>query len=116
MLQIRVFGLFLITALAEMSGCFLPYLWLKKGKPAWLAIPAALSLAVFAWLLTQHPTAAGRTYAAYGGVYVAVALLWLWCVEGQRPDRWDLFGATVCVVGTAIIYFGPRASASGSMG
>lgn len=101
--------LFLATAFAEIVGCYLPYLWLKKEKPAWLLAPAALSLAVFAWLLSLHPTAAGRTYAAYGGVYVATAIAWLWLVDGQTPDRWDLVGAAVCLAGTGIIFFGPRA-------
>ena len=73
----KVLGLFLITALAEIIGCYLPYLWLREGKSAWLLIPAALSLAAFAWLLSLHPTAAGRVYAAYGGVYIFVAILWL---------------------------------------
>jgi small multidrug resistance family-3 protein len=71
----KTFALFLATALAEIIGCYLPYLWLKQGGPAWLLLPAALSLALFAWLLTLHETAAGRVYAAYGGVYIAVALL-----------------------------------------
>jgi small multidrug resistance family-3 protein len=75
MLLIRTFGLFVLTALAEILGCYLPYLWLKRGSPACLLIPAAFSLALFAWLLTLHPAAAGRIYAAYGGVYVAVALV-----------------------------------------
>jgi small multidrug resistance family-3 protein len=101
--------LFLLTALAEIIGCYLPYLWLRKGASAWLLVPAALSLAVFAWLLTLHPTGAGRTYAAYGGVYVASAILWLWLAEGQRPDSWDLIGGGVCLVGMAIIVAGPRA-------
>jgi small multidrug resistance family-3 protein len=80
---LRSVGLFAITALAEILGCWLPYLWLRQGRSAWLLLPAALSLAVFVWLLTLHPQAAGRVYAAYGGVYVSVALLWLWAVEGQ---------------------------------
>jgi small multidrug resistance family-3 protein len=71
-------------------------------------VPAAVSLAVFAWLLTLHPTAAGRVYAAYGGIYVAMALVWLWLIDGVRPDRWDLLGVTVTVLGMAIIFFGPR--------
>lgn len=75
MLLIRTVGLFVLTALAEILGCYLPYLWLKRNGSAWLLIPAALSLALFAWLLTLHPAAAGRIYAAYGGVYVAVALV-----------------------------------------
>ncbi len=105
---LRVFPLFVLTACAEIVGCYLPYLWLRKGKPAWLLLPAAISLALFAWLLTLHPTAAGRTYAAYGGVYVATAVAWLWLVEGQRPDRWDVIGAAVSILGMVIVAFGPR--------
>lgn len=74
---IKTFGLFVVTALAEIVGCYLLYLWLKQGKSAWLLVPAAISLATFAWLLSLHPTAAGRVYAAYGGVYIGVAILWL---------------------------------------
>jgi small multidrug resistance family-3 protein len=105
---LRTSGLFALTALAEIVGCFLPYLWLRKGASPWLLLPAALSLAAFAWLLTLHPSAAGRTYAAYGGVYVSGAILWLWLAEGQKPDRWDLLGGAVCLVGMALIVLGPR--------
>jgi small multidrug resistance family-3 protein len=104
----RATVLFIGTAIAEIVGCYLPYLWLRKGASAWLLLPAAAALATFAWLLTLHPTAAGRTYAAYGGVYVATAVLWLWLVERQQPDRWDLIGAAVCIVGMGIIVLGPR--------
>ncbi|MEZ5435184.1 MAG: YnfA family protein [Pseudomonadales bacterium] len=107
MLAIKTIALFLITAVAEIVGCYLPYLWLKQGKSAWLLLPAALSLALFAWLLSLHPTAAGRVYAAYGGVYVFVALFWLWAVDGVRPSSWDIAGALVAVVGMAIIMFAP---------
>ncbi|MFD1121109.1 YnfA family protein [Methylophilus flavus] len=100
--------LFAFTAIAEILGCYLPYLWLREGKSAWLLIPAAISLAVFAWLLTLHPAAAGRIYAAYGGVYIGVAILWLWLVEGIRPTGWDLLGAAVAMLGMAIIMFSPR--------
>ena len=100
--------LFALTAVAEIVGCYLPYLWLKEGKSAWLLLPAAFSLAVFAWLLTLHPTAAGRIYAAYGGVYIGVAIVWLWLVEGIRPSAWDVLGAAVAVLGMAIIMFAPR--------
>lgn len=111
MFALKTTLLFCVTALAEIVGCYLPYLWLKKGGSAWLLLPAAASLAAFAWLLTLHPTAAGRVYAAYGGVYVFMALLWLWGVDGVRPDRWDVIGGVVAVVGMGIIMFGPRSAA-----
>ena len=101
-------GLFILTAMAEIAGCYLPYLWLKQGKPVWLLLPAALSLVVFVWLLTLHPQAAARTYAAYGGVYVAVALAWLFWVEGILPTRWDAIGAAVAIAGMAIIVLQPQ--------
>jgi small multidrug resistance family-3 protein len=100
-------ALFAFTALAEIVGCYLPWLVIKQGKTAWLLLPAALSLAVFAWLLTLHPSAAGRTYAAYGGMYIAVALVWLWQVDGIAPTRWDLIGAGVALTGMAIIALQP---------
>lgn len=99
--------LFVATALAEIVGCYLPYLWLKQGRSAWLLLPAALSLALFAWLLTLHATAAGRVYAAYGGVYIAVALGWLWAVDHVRPTVWDLAGVAVALLGMGIIMFQP---------
>lgn len=102
--------LFLATALAEIVGCYLPYLWLKKEGSIWLLVPAAASLALFAWLLTLHPTAAGRVYAGYGGVYVSVAILWLWTVDGVRPSAWDWVGVAVCLLGMAIIMFAPRSA------
>ncbi|ACE85895.1 YnfA family protein [Cellvibrio japonicus] len=98
--------LFVVTALAEIIGCFLPYLWLRKGGSIWLLLPAALSLALFAWLLTLHPTASGRVYAAYGGVYVAVALLWLYWVDGVKLSAYDWAGAAVALLGMAIIAMG----------
>jgi len=105
---VKTFGLFVITAIAEILGCYLPYCWLRKDGSIWLLVPAAASLALFAWLLSLHPTAAGRVYAAYGGVYIATAILWLWLVDGQRPTGWDLLGAAISVAGMAIIMFGPR--------
>jgi len=97
------------AALAEIAGCFSFWAWLRMGRTAlWLA-PGMLSLALFAWLLTLIPSeAAGRAYAAYGGIYIAASILWLWVVEGQRPDRWDVTGALVCLVGTAIILLPAR--------
>ncbi|MCW5889885.1 MAG: YnfA family protein [bacterium] len=106
--MLRTTALFLVTAVAEIVGCYLPYLWLRAGGSAWLLVPAAASLGLFAWLLTLHPEAAGRTYAAYGGVYVATAVCWLWLIEAQRPDRWDVLGAGICLVGMGVIFFGPR--------
>lgn len=108
MSELKTLALFALTALAEILGCYLPWLWLREGRSAWLLLPAALSLAAFAWLLTLHPTAAGRTYAAYGGVYIGVALLWLWAVDGIRPTLWDAVGGSVALAGMAIIMFAPR--------
>ncbi|MEG0000630.1 MAG: YnfA family protein [Comamonas sp.] len=107
--EIKTFFLFAATAVAEIVGCYLPWLWLRQGHSAWLLLPAAASLAVFVWLLTLHPEASGRVYAAYGGVYVAAALVWLWLVDGIQPTRWDLAGAAVALAGMAIIAFAPRA-------
>lgn len=106
MFLIKTMTLFVVTALAEIVGCFLPYLWLKKGHSPLLLVPAALSLALFAWLLTLHPTAAGRVYAAYGGVYIAVALVWLWKVDRVALTPWDLTGAAVALLGMSIIVLG----------
>ena len=108
----NTFALFVLTAVAEIVGCYLPYLWLKKGAPVWLVLPAAFSLAAFAWLLTLHPHAAGRTYAAYGGVYIAVAILWLWLMDSVRPTTTDLVGAVISLIGMAVIALGPAASES----
>ena len=108
MLILKTFALFVITAVAEILGCYLPYLWLKKNGSPWLLIPALVSLAIFAWLLTLHPTAAGRVYAAYGGVYICVAIAWLWLVDEVRPTSWDLIGAAIALTGMVIIVLGPR--------
>ena len=98
--------LFFLTALAEIPGGFLPWLWLKKGMSAWLLRPAAASLALFVWLLTLHPAASGRVYAAYGGVYVLTALIWLRVVEGVRLSVWDWTGALVAFCGMLIMVAG----------
>lgn len=108
--MLKTLFLFALTAVAEIVGCYLPYLWLKAGKSAWLLLPAAASLALFAWLLTLHPTAAGRIYAAYGGVYIGVAILWLWLVDGIKPTGWDVLGAGVAMLGMAMIMFAPRSA------
>ena len=107
MAALTVTALFALTAVAEILGCYLPWLVLKEGKPIWLLVPAACSLALFAWLLTLHPTAAGRTYAAYGGMYIVVALAWLYLVEQQALTRWDLIGAAVALCGMGIIALQP---------
>ena len=104
----KTVALYLLTALAEILGCYLPYLWLRQNGSAWLLIPAAASLAAFAWLLTLHPDASGRVYAAYGGIYIAVAIVWLWLVDGVRPSVWDMTGVTIAVAGMAVIVFQPR--------
>jgi small multidrug resistance family-3 protein len=96
-------ALYGITALAEISGCYAVYAWLRLKQSPWWLLPGAISLGLFAWLLTLHPAAAGRTYAAYGCVYIAASLIWLKWVDGHQPDRWDLIGALVCAVGAAIM-------------
>lgn len=107
-----VFALFVVTAIAEIVGAYLPYLWLRRDGSILLLVPAAAALAAFVWLLTLHPHAPGRTYAAYGGVYVVTALAWLFLVQRIVPDRWDLIGGAVTLAGMAIIYFGPRGAQS----
>lgn len=98
------------AAIAEIAGCFSFWAWLRLGKSVWWLVPGMLALALFAYLLTLvESEAAGRTYAAYGGVYIVSAILWLWVIEGTRPDRWDILGGAVCLAGAAIILFGPRA-------
>lgn len=97
------------AATSEIAGCFAFWAWLRLGKPVWLVIPGVLSLVVFAYLLTLVPVgAAGRAYAAYGGIYIVASIFWLRAIENVSPDRWDVIGASVCLIGTAIILFGPR--------
>jgi small multidrug resistance family-3 protein len=108
---LRTLLLYGLTALAEIVGCYLPWLWLRQGGSAWLLLPAAVSLALFVWLLTLHPAASGRVYAAYGGVYVATALVWLWLVDGIRPNGWDVLGVALMLAGMATVMLAPRTSA-----
>lgn len=108
---ISAYGIYAAAALAEIAGCFAFWAWLRNGhSPLWL-IPGIASLALFAWLLTLAPSdQAGRAYAAYGGIYIAASLFWLWAVEGQRPDGWDLAGGALALVAAGIILFAPRAA------
>ena len=105
----RTLLLYLATAVAEIVGCYLPWLWLQQGRSVWLLVPAAVALGLFAWLLTLHDAAAGRVYAAYGGVYIGVAIAWLWAVDGIRPTPWDIAGSAIALAGMAVIGFQPRA-------
>ena len=109
MFELKTVVLFVVTAIAEIVGCYLPYLWLRQSGSIWLLLPAAVSLALFAWLLSLHPEASGRVYAAYGGIYVAVALGWLWLVDGIKPTNWDVAGVAFTFIGMGIIMFAPRA-------
>jgi len=105
---LKTLGLFLATAVAEIVGCYLPYLWLKQEGSICLLWPAAASLALFVWLLSLHPTAAGRVYAGYGGVYIGVAIVWLWIVDRVQPTVTDWVGVGVSLLGMAVIMGGHR--------
>lgn len=109
MAALSTLAIYALAALAEIAGCFAVWAWWRLGaSPLWL-VPGIISLAIFAWALTLAPSDfAGRAYAAYGGVYVAASLVWLWAVEGVRPDRWDLVGGIVVLVGASMILFAPR--------
>lgn len=108
----RSFAYYIAAAGAEIGGCFAFWAWLKLGRSALWALPGVALLVIFALLLTRIDAMfAGRAYAAYGGVYIAASLVWLWSVEGARPDRWDLAGAAICLAGAAVILFGPRGAA-----
>lgn len=102
----KTLGLFTLTAVAEIVGCYLPYLWLKKDGSALLLIPGGISLVLFVWLLTLHPAESGRVYAAYGGVYVVTALLWLKLIDKNQLSAFDLLGAALSLAGMAVIAYG----------
>lgn len=108
--SISSFVIYIAAAGAEIAGCFAFWAWLRLDKSVLWTLPGLLALVIFAVLLTRIDAAfAGRAFAAYGGVYIVASLAWLWIVEGAQPDRWDFLGASACLVGTAIILFGPRA-------
>ena len=101
--------LYIAAAGAEIAGCFSFWAWWRLDRSLLWLVPGTLSLVIFAWLLALTPAdAAGRTYAAYGGIYIAASLAWLWLAEGVRPDRWDMAGAVLCVCGASVILFAPR--------
>jgi small multidrug resistance family-3 protein len=104
----RTFGLFFATAVAELVGCYLPLLWLSGKGSIWLLLPAALSLVIFVWLLTLHPSASGRVYATYGAIYIATALGWLWLVDGISPTWTDVAGVALALCGAGVIAMGQR--------
>ena len=105
----RSIAAYAAAALAEIAGCFAFWAWLRLGRSPWWLLPGVAALVAFAYLLTLvQSDMAGRAYAAYGGVYIAASLLWLWTVEGASPDRWDFAGAALCLAGAAVILFGPR--------
>lgn len=105
----KPFAIYALAAVAEIAGCFAFWGWLRMGKPAWWLVPGIASLVVFAWLLAMVDSpAAGRVYAAYGGIYIVASLVWLRIAEGFHPDRWDLAGAAICLAGAAVIIAAPR--------
>ena len=107
--MVRSLAVYVLAALAEIAGCFAFWAWARLDRSIWWLLPGMASLALFAWVLTLAGSdAAGRAFAAYGGVYIAASLGWLWLVEGVVPDRWDLAGAAICLAGAGVILFGPR--------
>jgi len=103
------FAFYIAAAIAEIGGCFAFWAWLRLGKSVYWVVPGIAALAVFALLLTRIESVfAGRAFAAYGGIYIAASLIWLWIIEGQRPDRWDILGAIICIAGAVVILFGQR--------
>lgn len=109
MFTLKTLRLFALTAIAELVGCYLPWLVLRQGKSPWLLVPAAVSLALFVWLLSLHPQPTGRVYAAYGGVYIGASLVWLYTVDGVRPAITDWAGIALCLLGAIVVIAGSRA-------
>lgn len=109
MIALKTYGFYVLAAFAEIAGCFAFWAWLRLGKKMVVLLPGIVSLIAFALLLTKIDTErAGRAYAAYGGIYILASLVWLWLVEGQRPDIWDFSGVSLCLLGGGLILFGPR--------
>lgn len=105
----KTYILYCVAALAEIAGCFTFWAWWRLDRPVWWLAPGMVSLAIFAGALALVPSeAAGRAYAAYGGIYIVASILWLWLVEGRLPDRWDIGGGLICLAGASVILFGPR--------
>ena len=105
----RILGLYGLAALGEIGGCFAVWAWARNGASAWWLPVGAAALAAFAWILTRSDADfAGRAFAAYGGIYILASLVWLWVVDGVRPDLWDAGGAALCLAGAAVILFGLR--------
>ena len=101
--------IYIVAAIAEIAGCFAFWAWLRLERSLLLVAPGTACLILFAFLLTRINSGfAGRAFAAYGGIYILASLVWMWLIEGQQPDRWDLFGAIICVFGAALILLGPR--------
>lgn len=107
--MIKTMAIYVAAAACEIAGCYGFWAWLREGRSVWWLAPAIVSLIAFAWLLTLvDQNAAGRAFAAYGGIYIAASIAWLWRVEGVRPDRWDMAGLALCLLGAAVIFFAPR--------
>jgi len=107
--MLRAGGIYTLAAAAEIGGYFAIWAVLRLGRGVFWLLPGVLLLVAFAWLLTRvDAPAAGRAFAAYGGVYIAASLGWMWAVEGLRPDRWDVAGAVLCLAGAAVILAAPR--------
>ncbi|HRH78455.1 MAG TPA: YnfA family protein [Cellvibrionaceae bacterium] len=107
---VKALGLYAITAVAELLGCYLPLLWLSGKGSAWLIIPATISLMVFVYLLSLHPAASGRVYATYGAIYIAIAIFWLWLVDGITPIWSDWVGVSLALAGAVVIGIGKRSA------
>ena len=103
---VKTFGLFTVTAFAEIIGCYLSYLWISENKSGWILFPAIVSLVIFVWLLTLHPYPTGKVYAAYGGVYISASIMWLWLINSIQPSSSDLIGALLCILGMIVIIVG----------